>query len=328
MLSSDESRVHRRALLQVQERLLTKQSQELIDGSALESLRNSTLSSASTNRASDQSEMLRPYSEPKPFSNSDLVSVFKVPSRSSNITFGSSSKARLSPLSDRPYVPRDHTVPEAVIAGQIPALLFHPIDDQDVNETNSHTDDGHHASGSAGLSGLYSQDKRFPPLLDGSDSSQLGSPRGETPLRPKSISSPRGVTIVPYSLPDSQGNVAVDVVWRRSRSFTDLSNAEERTPLKSKSASSTYDSVAAWEGSQVNSLHQIPCCVFILIYALFIDIFPSVHQVGPITSCKSRHRCNTHGGLRWFGLLQLSLFFMDQSLTECAKISQSLSLIN
>ncbi len=142
------------------------------------------------------------------------------------------------------------------------------------------------------------------------------------------ISSPRGVTIVPYSLPDCQGNVAVDVVWRRSRSFTDLSNAEERTPLKSKSASSTYDSVAAWEGSQVNSLHQIPCCVFILIYALFIDIFPSVHQVGPITSCKSRHRCNTHGGLRWFGLLQLSLFFMDQSLTECAKISQSLSLIN
>jgi hypothetical protein len=251
MLSSDESRVHRRALLQVQERLLTKQSQELIDGSALESLRNSTLSSASTNRSSVQSDVLRPYSEPKPFSNSDLVSVFKVPSRSSNITFGSSSKMHQSQVNDRPYVPRDHTVPEAVIAGQIPSILFRPVGDQDVFETNSPADDSNLASGSAGISGMYSQDKRFPPLLDGSDSSQLGSPRSENPVRPKSMSSPRGVTIVPYSLPDCQGNVAVDVVWRRSRSFTDLSSAEERTPLKSKSASSTYDAVAASEGSQV-----------------------------------------------------------------------------
>lgn len=304
MLSSDESRVHRRALLQVQERLLTKHSQDLIDGSALESLRNSTLSSASTNRSSGHSEVLRPFSEPKPFSNSDLVSVFKVPSRSGSITFGSTSKTHQSQLNDSPYVPRDHTVPDAVIAGQIPSILFRPVGDQDVNDTNGHTDDGNHASGSAGLSGMYSQDKRFPPLLDGSDSSQLGSPRGENPVRPKSMSSPRGVTIVPYSLPDSKGNVAVDVVWRRSRSFTDLSNAEERTPLKSKSASSTYDAVAASGGSQV-LLCQILSFVALdfMLRCLFIDFFHSVDQVGPITSCQSRHRCNTHGGVRWSGLL-------------------------
>jgi len=251
MLSSDESRVHRRALLQVQERLLTKQSQDLIECSALESLRDSTLSSTSTNRSSGQSEMLRPHSEPKPFSNSDLVSVFKVPSRSSNITFGSASKSQVS---DRPYVPRDHTVPEAVIAGQIPGLLFRPIDDQGSKEFLSPTEDGIDSPGPAALAGIYSQDKRFPPLLDGSDSAPKCSPRGENSSRPKSLNSPRGVTIVPYSLPDSQGNVAVDVVWRRSRSYSDLSNAEERTPLKSKVASSSYDSVAASDSSQLNKL--------------------------------------------------------------------------
>jgi hypothetical protein len=255
MLSSDESRVHRRALLQVQERLLTKQSQELIDGSALESLRDSALSSASTNRSSGQSELLRPHTEPKPFSNSDLVSVFKVPSRSSNISFGSASKLHLSPASDHPYVPRDHTGPEAVVAGHIPALLFRPVDAQEDQDSRSRADNASASPGSAALSNIYSQDKRFPPLLDGSDSSQMASPRGENPARPKSLGSPRGVTVVPYSLPDSQSNVAVDVVWRRSRSFTDLSNAEERTPLKSRTASSTYDSVAAPSGHlQVNLL--------------------------------------------------------------------------
>ena len=251
MLSSDESRVHRRTLLQVQERLLAKQSQELIDGSALESLRDSALSSASTNRSSGQSEMLRPNSEPKPLSNSDLASVFRVPSRTNSLSFGSASKSRQSQDSELPYVPRDHTVPEAVIAGQIPSLLFRPIDADAGNISSSRTGDGSSSPGPAALSGAYSQDKRFPPLLDGSDSSQLGSPRGENPVRPKSLSSPRGVTIVPYSLPASQGNVAVDVVWRRSRSFTDLSSAEERTPLKSKSASSTYDAVAASDSSHM-----------------------------------------------------------------------------
>jgi hypothetical protein len=254
MLSSDESRVHRRALLQVQERVLTKQSQELINGSFLESLRDSALSSASTNRSSSQSELFRPHTEPKPFSNSDLVSVFQVPSRSSNISFGSASKLHLSHMSDHPYVPRDHSVPESVVAGQIPALLFRPVDDLGLQDSRSGTDHANASPASAALSNIYSQDKRFPPLLDGSDSSQIGSPRGENPVRPKSMGSPRGVTIVPYSLPDSQGNVAVDVVWRRSRSFTDLSNAEERTPLKSRTASSTYDSVAAPSGHQVTLL--------------------------------------------------------------------------
>lgn len=251
MLSSDESRVHRRALLQVQERLLTKQSQDLIEGSALEALRDSTLSSTSTKRSSGQSEMLRPHSEPKPFSNADLVSVFKVPSRSTNITFGSASKSQVS---DRPYVPRDHTVPDAVIAGQIPGLLFRPIDDQGGKDSLIQPDDGAASPGSAALAGIYSQDKRFPPLLDGSDPSHISSPRGENPLRPKSMNSPRGVTVVPYSLPDSQGNVAVDVVWRRSRSYSDVSNAEERTPLKSKSAASSYDSVAPSDGFQVRPI--------------------------------------------------------------------------
>jgi hypothetical protein len=254
MLSSDESRVHRRSLLQVQERLLTKQSQDLIEGSALESLRDSTLSSASTIRSSGQTEMLRPQSEPKPLSNTDLVSVFKVPSRSSNITFGSASKSHLS---DRAYVPRDHTVPDAVIAGQIPALLFRPIDDQDSQQSLLPTDDGNSSPGPAALAGIYSQDKRFPPVLDGSDSCRMISPRGENPVRPKSMNSPRGVTIVPYSVPDCQGNVAVDVVWRRSRSFSDLSTVEERTPLKNKSAASSYDSVAASDGSQVIFLFRV-----------------------------------------------------------------------
>jgi len=251
MLSSDESRVHRRALLQVQERLLAKQSQELIDGSALESLRDSALSSASTKRSSGQSEMLRPNSEPTPLSNADLASVFRVPSRTNSLSFGSASRMRQLQDSELPYVPRDHTVPEAVIAGQIPSLLFRPIDADAGKDSSSRIADSSSSPVPTARSGEYSQDKRFPPLLDGSDSSQLSSPRGENPVRPKSMSSPRGVTVVPYSLPASQGNVAVDVVWRRSKSFTDLSSAEERTPLKSKSALSTYDAVSASDGSQM-----------------------------------------------------------------------------
>jgi hypothetical protein len=243
MLSSDESRVHRRTLLQVQERLLTQQSQELLEGSALESLRDSTLSSASTHRASGQAEFLRPQSEPKPCSNSDLMTVFQVPSRTNNFNFGYSTKSRMSLTSERPYFPRDHTIPDAVIVGQLPSLLFQPMSSEVANDSNAHADD-------AALSGIYSQDKRFPPLLDGNDSSQI-APKGENPVRPKSMNSPRGVTVVPYTLPDSQSNVAVDVVWRRSRSFSELSNAEERTPLKSKPAVSSYDSVSASDSSQV-----------------------------------------------------------------------------
>jgi hypothetical protein len=280
MLSSDESRVHRRALLQVQERLLTKQSQELIDGSALESLRDSALSSASTNRSSGQPELLRPHTEPKPFSNSDLVSVFKVPSRSSNISFGSASKLHLSHVSDHPFVPRDHTVPEAVVAGHIPALLFRPVDAQGDQDSHSRADDASASPGSAALSNIYSQDKRFPPLLDGSDSSQIASPRGEIAARPKSMGSPRGVTVVPYSLPDSQCNVAVDVVWRRSRSFTDLSNAEERTPLKSRTASSTYDSVAAPSGHQVTSLaFNFWCSLFVSFANCLLTFFIQLNKL-------------------------------------------------
>jgi hypothetical protein len=278
MLSSDESRVHRRALLQVQERLLAKQSQELIDGSALESLRDSALSSASTNRSSGQSEMLRPNSEPKPLSNADLAAVFRVPSRTNSLTFGSSSKTRQLRDSELPYVPRDHTVPEAVIAGQIPSLLFRPIDADAGKDSSSRIADSSSSPVPTARSGEYSQDKRFPPLLDGSDSSQLSSPRGENPVRPKSMSSPRGVTVVPYTLPASQGNVAVDVVWRRSRSFTDLSSAEERTPLKSKSASSTYDAVSASESSQMQVIDCVGALVF-LIPLTFYFLFDFFHQI-------------------------------------------------